>query len=124
MTKRPTIGRDPLDALLTPTVPAPKETRETPAPRKPATASRKPEKATVPPARSRAVRVTYALPEDLVAETRNAVVALSGPPVRLTLSGLVEAALRRELERLRKTHNGGKPFSGSGAALRGGRPLK
>ncbi len=124
MTKRPTIGRDPLDALLTPTVPAPKETRETPAPRKPATASRKPEKATVPPARSRAVRVTYALPEDLVAETRNAVVALSGPPVRLTLSALVVSAIRRELELLRKKHNAGEPFEGDGAALKGGRPVR
>lgn len=130
MTRRPTIGRDPLDALLTPTVPAP---AERPA-RKPATASRKTERAPVPPARptassrpteaARVVRVTYALPAELVAETRNAVVALAGPPERLTLSGLVVSALRKELERLRKAHNAGEPFSGSGTALKGGRPLK
>ena len=127
MTRRPTIGRDPLDALLTPTVAAPKET-PAPATRKASTPSRKTEKAVVPPstptASSRSTRVTYALPADLVAETRNAVVALAGPPERLTLSGLVVSALRKELERLRKAHNAGEPFSGSGKALKGGRPLK
>lgn len=130
MTRRPTIGRDPLDALLTPTVPVPAE-RPIPATRKPATASRKRERAAVPPAPptastrpARVVRVTYALPAELVAETRNAVVALSGPPVRLTLSALVVSALRRELEALRRKHNAGEPFAGEGKALKGGRPVR
>jgi len=117
--RRPTIGENPLDALLS---------TPRPAPAKPPTPSRttpKAKKAAEPPAgTSRLVKATYNVPEALVEETRNAVLSLSGPPVRLTLSALVEAALRRELERLRKAHNGGRPFSGPGTALRGGRPLK
>ena len=73
---------------------------------------------------SRLVKATYNVPEALVEETRNAVLSLSGPPVRLTLSALVEAALRRELARLRKEHNAGAPFEGPGKALKGGRPLR
>lgn len=121
--RRPTIGADPLDALLS----APRPTTR-PAPAKSSTPSRKAPKAKKEAepqaAPSRLLKATYNVPADLVEETRNAVVALSGPPVRLTLSGLVETALRRELERLRKAHNGGEPFSGPGTALRGGRPLK
>jgi len=51
------------------------------------------------------------------------VVFLAGPPARLTLAGLAETALRRELERLKKTHNGGKAFPRREAELRGGRPV-
>jgi hypothetical protein len=50
------------------------------------------------------------LPHALVDEARNATVALSGPPTRLTLARLVEDALRREVQRLRDTHNAGAPF--------------
>lgn len=121
--RRPTIGENPLDALLS----APRPTTR-PAPSKPSTPSRKAPKAkkeAEPPASpSRLVKATYNVPAALVEETRNAVLSLSGPPVRLTLSALVEAALRKELERLRKAHNEGEPFSGSGKALKGGRPLK
>lgn len=117
--RRPTIGENPLDALLS---------TPRPAPAKPPTPSRttpKAKKAAEPPAgTSRLVKATYNVPEALVEETRNAVLSLSGPPVRLTLSALVEAALRKELERLRKAHNAGEPFSGPGTALKGGRPLK
>jgi len=123
MTRRPTIGENPLDALLS----TPRPTTRS-APSKPSTGTRKAVKAkkeaeprTSPP---RLVKATYNVPEVLVEETRNAVLTLSGPPVRLTLSALVEAALRKELERLRKSHNGGEPFSGPGTALKGGRPLK
>ena len=70
------------------------------------------------------MKVTYNVPADLVEETRNAVLSLMAPPVRLTLAALVETALRREVERLRKAHNAGEPFKGPGKALPGGRPLK
>jgi hypothetical protein len=44
---------------------------------------------------------TFHLPEDLMNEARNTVVALSRPPHRLTLAKLAENALRNELERLK-----------------------
>ena len=68
-------------------------------------------------------RATFHIPITLLEQTRDAVVALSGPPVRLTLARLVETALRRELDRLRRAHGGGKPFPPHGSPLRGGRPI-
>ncbi len=50
-------------------------------------------------------------------------VALSGPPVHLTLAGLVREALARELARLRKAHYKGKPWPPRAAPLVGGRPV-
>ena len=61
--------------------------------------------------------------EDVLKEMRNCVVHLSGPPDRLTISSLVETALRRELERMRRKRNRGKPFKGSHQELRPGRPI-
>lgn len=71
----------------------------------------------------RKVRATFHLPVSLVEEARNATVALSGPPVRLTLARLVETAVRREIERLRDHHNQGQPFPVRAADLMGGRPI-
>ena len=71
-------------------------------------------------------RATFHLPAELLNELRNAVVALSGPPDRLTMSRLAENALRRELERLRQQQAGaarGKPFRQRQAAVTRGRPI-
>ena len=68
-------------------------------------------------AEDKKARATFHLPESLVAEARDAVVALSGPPLRLTLAALVETALRKEIRALRKQHNEGKPFPPFGAPL-------
>lgn len=78
-----------------------------------------------PPATKSAakVRTTFILPEDLSEELRDAVVYLAGPPERMTLAALAEHALRRELERLRAKHRGGKPFPRRDADLKGGRPI-
>jgi hypothetical protein len=97
------IGVDPLDSLLG----APTAAGQ----RRPASTPR------------RRVRATFHLPVDLVEEIRNATVALSGPPTRLTLARLVENALRREVERLRHLHHGGDPFPQREADLVGGRPI-
>jgi hypothetical protein len=70
------------------------------------------------------VRATFHLPAKLVEDAKNAVVALSGPPMRLTLAALVRSAVARELARLQKTHNKGKPWPQRSAPLIGGRPLK
>ena len=72
------------------------------------------------------VRATFHIPEDLLNEARNTVVALSGPPHRLTLAKLAERALRHELDRLRDERPGGQrgnAFPQRAHDLRGGRPI-
>lgn len=73
--------------------------------------------------RPKKVRGTFQMSEDLLQTARNAVVALSGPPHRLTLASLVEEAMSREIRRLEKEHNGGKPFPPMDQPLRQGRPI-
>lgn len=75
-------------------------------------------------ARPKKVRATFHLPLDIFEQCRDAVVHLSGPPIRLTLAALAETALRRELKRLRSRHNKGNPFPARSSELRGGRPIK
>lgn len=75
----------------------------------------------LPPTKAKA---TFHLPVALVDEARAAVFALAGPPERLTLAGLVERALRAELDRLERKHNGGEPFEAPAAPLRTGRPMR
>jgi hypothetical protein len=70
------------------------------------------------------LRATFHISAELFDECRNAVVALSGPPLRLTLAGLAESALRRELDRLKAKHHDGKPFPTRAAPLKGGRPIR
>jgi post-segregation antitoxin (ccd killing protein) len=72
---------------------------------------------------TRKVRATFHLPHELFEEARDAVVQLSGPPVRLTLAALAETALRRELDRLKRAHNQGEAFPRRRVGLRGGRPI-
>lgn len=69
------------------------------------------------------VRATFHLSPELFEAARDAVVALSGPPHRLTLAELAENAIRRELERLQAEHNKGKVFPKRVIPLRGGRPI-
>jgi len=72
------------------------------------------------------VRATFHLPEDLMNEARNTVVALSGPPYRLTLAKLAENALRNELDRLKETREGrlrGRDFPQRTDEVRTGRPI-
>ena len=72
----------------------------------------------------RAQRFTVNLDAGQVEEVRAAVVALSGPPHLLTLSSFTAEAFRRELDRLQKTANRGRPFPPlAGRRLRRGRPI-
>lgn len=93
----------------------------TPKPRKTASA-KQPEPEPEKPA-SQKTRATFHLPAELVDEARDAVIALAGPPEHLTLAALVERALRVELERLKRKHNGGAPFQMFKRKLKGGRPV-
>jgi hypothetical protein len=70
------------------------------------------------------VRATFHISAELLNELRDVVVSLSGPPDRLTLSDLAESALRREAERLKRLHRGGKEFAKRSQELRGGRPIR
>lgn len=116
--RRPGLGANPLDILLTPEEPQVEPSRASAVSRKPRPAAPPP----APPA-PRKIRSTYHLPEDLVEGLRDAALHLAGPPEYLTLSNLVENALRSELERLRKKRNKGKPFPTRPHELRGGRPI-
>ena len=73
--------------------------------------------------RTAKVRATFHLSEELFEDVRDAVVSLSGPPLRLTLASFAENALRRELERVQKAENKGRPFPKRESELRGGRPI-
>src|SRR4051794_22635779 len=75
------------------------------------------------PKRAAKVRATFHLSEHVFDAVRDAVVFLSGPPHRLTLAAFAESALRRELERLQKATNDGRPFQKREGELRGGRPI-
>jgi hypothetical protein len=72
------------------------------------------------------VRATFNLPRELIEEARDTVVALAGPPHRLTLAKLAELALRNELDRLRGERRGSgrdKPYPTRTAEVRSGRPI-
>jgi hypothetical protein len=69
------------------------------------------------------VRATLYLSRDALEEARDATYHLAGYPARLTLTKIVDGALRAEIKRLREQHNQGKPFPRRGADLKGGRPI-
>lgn len=103
MTKRKTIGENPLDAV----VPKPAETRSSSN----KTASKPKENVTKE-------RLTVHLPADLIERVKNAVYWTPG----LTLAKLAEKGLDRAVEDLEKQHKG--PFPRRTEELKGGRPLK
>ena len=104
-TRRPTIGTNPLDSLMPP------PTKRTAMPSSP------------PPVRSRKVRAMFHLTEETFDAVRDCVVALSGPPHRLTLTGFAEEALKEKLAAVQKAANKGKPFPKRDGQIRGGRPI-
>lgn len=75
------------------------------------------------PQNSNKVRATLYVPRDLLDEARDATVHLAGYPARMTLTKLVESALRAELQRLKETYNDGRDFLPRDEDLRGGRPI-
>jgi hypothetical protein len=118
-TKRRTIGDNPLDALVPTRGNARAAMQASRRKLAPAGTTPRPEKRV----RVTKKRLTVHVPVELVDAVKDAVVALSGPPLRLTLAHLAEAALRRELERLQKEHAKGKPFPKRTSELKGGRPI-
>jgi hypothetical protein len=71
------------------------------------------------------IRATFHLSVELLDEVRDVVVALSGPPDRLSMMDFAESALRREVERLKRVHlAAGKAFARRAEPVRRGRPIK
>ncbi len=69
------------------------------------------------------VRATLYVPAEVLDQARNAAAYLAGYPAYLSLSKLVENAMRAELERLKSDHHDGQDFPARSTPLRGGRPL-
>ena len=69
------------------------------------------------------VRATLYVSIEVLDEARNAAFHLAGYPARMTLTKLVENALRAELARLRQLYLGGCDFPTRDEDLKGGRPL-
>jgi hypothetical protein len=69
------------------------------------------------------VRATLYLSVDVLDEARNAAVYLAGYPARLTLTSLIDNAVRAELQRLKDRYLDGKDFPNRQADLKGGRPI-
>jgi hypothetical protein len=68
-------------------------------------------------------RVSFVPDRELLERARNAAFALSGPPEVLTLTRLLNDAMRREVERLERRHKSGRAFPPRPGALRPGRRL-
>ncbi len=69
------------------------------------------------------VRATLYVSIDVLDEARNAAFHLAGFPARMTLTKLVENALRAELMRLKAQYLAGHDFPPRDEELKGGRPL-
>jgi hypothetical protein len=69
------------------------------------------------------VRATLYVPSKLLDEARDAVVYLAGSPARMTLTKLIENAIRAELRHLKADYNDGRDFPPRDGQLRGGRPI-
>jgi len=71
----------------------------------------------------RRARMNVEISETLAARVRDAVIALSGPPVRLTLARFAEEAFSREIARLQAEHHADEPFPVTDRLVRVGRPV-
>ena len=109
MPRRRTIGESPLDAV----VPRPAS-----GPQRPAEPGRAGEGTAAGERRVPRARITVQLDGELVDRMKNAVYWTPG----LTLAGLAETALRREMEAREKER--GEPFPPRREELRPGRPLR
>ena len=120
--KRSALGSSPIDRVLAP----PPRSEQTTRQRAEKTRTRSEAigpRESVRRGSTKRVAHTFRINADVLDQCRAAVVALAGAPVRLTLSDLVESALERELERLKRKHNGGEDFPAYGGTLRAGRPV-
>ena len=97
-------------------------TTESPEPTQ-AREAEEPTQARKPKDSGRRARMNVEIPEELAAMVRDAVIALSGPPARLTLARFAEDAFRREVALLETEHHQGRPFPATDRVVRVGRPV-
>lgn len=74
--------------------------------------------------RPNCTRATFHLPYNLLEECRDTVVALAGPPLRMTMAKLVCTSLKPRLKQLRDEFNNGERFPRRAGNLVGGRPVQ
>jgi hypothetical protein len=67
-------------------------------------------------------KFTVIIPAETAAAARRTVAFLAGHPLYLTLGQLADNALRAEIARLEREHNGGQPFPDGRA--KAGRPVR
>lgn len=108
MSKRKTIGANPLDAVIP--GPRPQET--------PARARAARPRSAAPTLAARRQRITFQFPADLIERLRNAAFWSPGA----SMAGLAEQALAETLQRLEKQR--GKPFPPRRHPLRPGRKVQ
>jgi hypothetical protein len=97
---------------------------DAPKAEEPKPSKRAPDKAKAPDGDKKS-RITVYFRRSLLEEARSAVLQLGFQGKQpSTLSTLFDAALERELVRLRKAHNEGEPFEPYKAPLPGGRPRR
>ena len=72
--------------------------------------------------RLRRTRATFHIPIEVVEEARDAVMFLQQRGIVTSLADVVQRALERELEEMRRQHNGGATFPLRNGQLKGGRP--
>lgn len=89
----------------------PEPAQRTPRPKaQPRSMGPKRSKAEPAPGVSGKQKLNCRIPFELADSIRDCVVALSGPPHGLTVDAFAEEAFRREIDRLRRSHNDGEPF--------------
>ena len=72
---------------------------------------------------SKPPRERFPLPPELADRAKNAVVALSGPPLHLNITRLMQMAVESLVAELERKHNRGKPFPPRASEPRPGRPI-
>lgn len=117
--RRQTIGDDPLDSVIPDPARARAATKA--SKRNLAPAGEVPRK---PKPRPPKIRFTAHLPGELIERCRDTVVACYQFEPTLTLAGMTERALLREIQRMEKKYNGGERFPSRGGNLRTGRPIQ
>jgi hypothetical protein len=126
----PLDGLSSVDALISSIEAIPKKNEEklekkTPPTPPPAKAQKKTKEKVEEKKKEEKDRLSALLPVDLINEVRWCVCHLQGAPTFLSVSAMMENALKAELLRLRKEHNEGKAFDGTSQMKpKIGRPVK
>lgn len=112
---RRALGDDPLDAVIPGPAPSEQEQQQSAKASRPASTRSSISRS----AGVRKTRATFHLPIDVLEEARDVVYWVPG----LTMASLTEAALRREIQRIKDARNHGEDFPTRESDLKRGRPV-